>query len=115
MQVDPASGLKIADGWETVRANCVACHSGLHFLRQTGTRDSWQDAIRWMQRSQGLWALAPEVENEILDYLATNYAPTVKDYRRAALPWTQLPPNPYGTPIPTTKAVAPAAPTIPAP
>ena len=31
--------------------------------------------IRWMQDTQNLWQFTPEVENEILDYLADNYAP----------------------------------------
>ncbi|MFT5128092.1 MAG: hypothetical protein ACI8W8_001701 [Rhodothermales bacterium] len=106
LAVDDASGLKMAEGWETVRANCVACHSGRHFLRQTGSRDNWKDAIRWMQRTQGLWPLAPEVESVILDFLSTNYAPSTKDYRRAPLSRSLLPPNPYGTPIPVTKPAA---------
>jgi hypothetical protein len=105
--VDELTGLKIADGWTTVRANCVGCHSGRHFLRQTGTRDTWQDAIRWMQRYQGLWQMPPAIESEILDYLAANYAPSAQTYRRAPLQWTQLPKNPYGTPIPITPVTAP--------
>jgi len=26
-EIDPDSGLVIADGWEIVRANCTVCHS----------------------------------------------------------------------------------------
>jgi hypothetical protein len=101
-EVDAFSGLKVAPGWETVRTHCIACHSGRHFLRQTGTRDTWEDAIRWMQANHGLWQIPPADEKVILDYLAVHYAPRTDDYRRAPLPWSQLPPNPYGTPIPVT-------------
>ena len=48
-EIDPDSGLTIADGWETVRANCTACHSAKFITFQRGDRDTWESMIRWMQ------------------------------------------------------------------
>jgi hypothetical protein len=68
------TGLKVAEGFELVRANCTACHSGKLIAQNRATREGWQEMIRWMQATQGLWELG-ENEAAILDYLAANYAP----------------------------------------
>ncbi|MCB0550243.1 MAG: hypothetical protein KDD19_21925 [Phaeodactylibacter sp.] len=69
-----ATGLRAAEGFEVVRANCTGCHSGKLIAQNRATRDGWQEMIRWMQRTQGLWQLG-ENEAAILNYLAANYAP----------------------------------------
>ncbi|MCO6476840.1 MAG: hypothetical protein J5I94_09490 [Phaeodactylibacter sp.] len=69
-----ATGLRVAEGFDVVRANCTGCHSGKLIAQNRATRDGWQEMIRWMQRTQGLWQLG-ENEAVILDYLAANYAP----------------------------------------
>jgi len=94
VEVDGFTGLIIADGWEQVRANCIACHSPRLITQQRGTAAHWLSMIRWMQEKQNLWQMAPEVENAIVDYLATNYPPQA-DRRRAAIPPELMPPNPY--------------------
>ncbi|MCB0555582.1 MAG: hypothetical protein KDD02_18690 [Phaeodactylibacter sp.] len=68
------TGLAVAEGFEVVRANCTVCHSGHLVAQNRATRDGWQEMIRWMQRTQGLWQLGDK-EAVILDYLAANYAP----------------------------------------
>jgi len=68
------SGLVTVDGWELVLRNCTACHSGKLVTQNRATREGWEKMIRWMQETQGLWALG-EAEPKILDYLAANYAP----------------------------------------
>lgn len=68
------TGLIIAEGFETVRATCTACHSGKLVAQNRATRTGWKEMITWMQETQGLWALG-ENEPIILDYLATNYGP----------------------------------------
>lgn len=93
-KIDPKSGLKIAPGWETVKANCTACHSAKFIIAQQGDRKTWLEIIRWMQRTQGLWPLDPKTENTILTYLATQYPP-VQGGRRPNLPAGALPPNPW--------------------
>ena len=69
-----ASGLVVAEGFETVKATCTACHSGKLVTQNRATREGWEDLIRWMQQTQGLWELGDQ-EKIILDYLAANYAP----------------------------------------
>ncbi|MCB9264230.1 MAG: hypothetical protein H6558_04295 [Lewinellaceae bacterium] len=78
-----ATGLRVAEGFEVVRATCTGCHSGKLIAQNRATRDGWQEMIRWMQRTQGLWELGKN-EADILDYLAANYAP-VEIGRRANL------------------------------
>lgn len=69
-----ATGLKIAEGWELVRTTCTACHSAALVTQNRATYEGWEEMIRWMQATQGLWDLG-DTEPRILEYLANNYAP----------------------------------------
>ncbi len=82
-KLDPASGLVIAPGFEQVRAQCTACHSGRLVAQNRADRDGWLQMIRWMQDTQNLWPLG-EAEPVILDYLEANYGPLPRG-RRAPL------------------------------
>ena len=88
--IDPETGLIMAPGWDLVKANCTVCHSAKFITWQRGDRDTWESMIRWMQKTQGLWPLSPDVETTILDYLAASYPPG-KASRRANLSPGQLP------------------------
>jgi len=88
--VDEASGLIKAPGWEFVRANCGGCHSHALVIQQRADRQTWLDMIRWMQASQNLWQFAPDTEAQILDYLAANYPPQ-PNRRRAPIPPSLMP------------------------
>lgn len=68
------TGLKVAPGYELVRANCTACHSANLITQNRASREGWQEMIVWMQAEQGLWDLGTN-ETPILNYLAANYAP----------------------------------------
>lgn len=93
---DPATGMIIAEDWELVRNNCIICHSPQQFLRQRGTRNTWQTVVDWMQKDHGLiWLVDPAMEDKIVTYLAENYPPEEGNYRRAPIAVTLLPPNPY--------------------
>lgn len=89
-EVDAATGLVMAPGWLHVRANCGGCHSHALVTSQRADRDTWLTMIRWMQATQNLWQLAPDVETELLDYLASAYAPPPAT-RRAPLPAALMP------------------------
>ena len=80
-------------GWELVRDNCTECHSSQIIVQNSGTREVWKSRIEWMQDSQGLGELGPELEASILDYLATNYGQKSAS-RRQALPAHLMPGNP---------------------
>ncbi len=87
---DGKTGLEIAPGWQLVRAHCGGCHSHALVTSQRADRETWLAIIRWMQATQNLWQFEPAVEDEILDYLANNYAPRPA-YRRAPLPERLMP------------------------
>lgn len=89
-ETDLTTGLIVAPGWENVRAHCGGCHSHALVTQQRASRQTWLDMIRWMQQSQNLWQFQPEVETQILDYLAANYAPQ-PNRRRAPIPASLLP------------------------
>ena len=93
---DTVMGLVQAPGFELVLQNCITCHGPRQFLQQRGDRDTWRGLIRWMQRDHGLRALEDDVEDRIVDYLATNYGPE-HGGRRRPLPPDLMPPNPYAT------------------
>jgi len=93
-ETDPDSGLVIDDNWLIVKAHCGACHSTRLVTQNRGSRQTWLDMIRWMQAGQGLWYFDPQTETNILDYLAKNY-PTPDGYRRAPIPRSLMPENPY--------------------
>jgi hypothetical protein len=93
-ETDPATGLKIAESWELVRNNCIACHSLKLVTQQRGTATQWLTVIRWMQDKQNLWQFDPETETRIINYLAENYPPRA-DQRRTALSPLLMPENPY--------------------
>jgi hypothetical protein len=82
-KTDPQSGLLVAEGFDQVKAQCTACHSGRLVAQNRADRDGWLQMIRWMQETQGLWPLG-EAEPVILDYLAEHYGPLPRG-RRAPL------------------------------
>ncbi len=94
-QIDAASGLVIAPGWEVVRAQCTACHSSKLITQNRATRKGWLDAIRWMQATQKLWHLGAN-EPVILDYLSRHYGvpDRYQRMRRQPLSVHELPPSP---------------------
>lgn len=98
LPLDPLTGMKMDDNWELVRNNCITCHSAQLFLRQKGTQVTWSEIVKWMQTDGGLWALAPELEEKIVTYLAENYGPG-EAYRRSPIPATLMPTNPYESEI----------------
>lgn len=69
-----ASGLKVAPGFDLVKAHCTACHSGKLVAQNKNTKEGWKQLITWMQETQGLWDLG-ESEGIILEYLAQQYSP----------------------------------------
>lgn len=93
-EVDTETGLIINSGWQQVQTTCTTCHSAQLITQNSGSREVWHSRILWMQDTQGLQQLAPELEATILDYLAENYGPKAAT-RRAGLAAHLLPANPY--------------------
>jgi hypothetical protein len=88
--IDEATGLIKNPGWEQVQANCGGCHSHALVTSQRADRNTWLDSIRWMQATQNLWQFEPQIEAQILDYLAENYPP-MANRRRAPIPPSLMP------------------------
>lgn len=88
-----AGDLIQAEGWQLVRDNCTECHSSQIIVQNSGNREVWKSRIEWMQSSQGLGELSPELEDSILDYLTTHYGQKIAS-RRQALPAHLMPSNP---------------------
>ncbi len=95
-ELDPVTGLIMAQDWEIVRANCTPCHSAKLVTQQRGTAEQWLTMIRWMQAKQNLWPFDENTEHRIIAYLANNYPPDAAR-RRAAIPPGLMPPNPYSS------------------
>lgn len=92
-EVDPSTGFVKAKDWELAVRNCTACHSAKLVTQNRGDREHWKSMIRWMQETQNLWPLAPEIESRLLDYLATHYGARTYS-RRPPLPAHLMPPDP---------------------
>lgn len=94
--LDPVTGMKMAGDWEIVRNHCIICHSSKTFLQTRGTESTWSAVLQWMQTRGGLWKLDPQVEKTIVGYLAEHYGPG-ENFRRAPIPATLMPENPYAS------------------
>ncbi|MEM8766727.1 MAG: hypothetical protein AAGE43_04740 [Pseudomonadota bacterium] len=89
-ELDPATGLVVAEGWELAAAHCGGCHSHRLVTAQRGDAEFWRNTIRWMQRTQNLWQIPEAQEQVLLAYLAEHY--NEADWgRRPPLPASQLP------------------------
>ena len=93
-EIDKATGLIKAQGWETVRNNCIACHSTKLITQNHGARNRWLAMIEWMQETQGLQQFDAETQETILSYLSVNYG-AKEDARRSSLDPRLMPKNPY--------------------
>lgn len=78
---DTTTGLVINPGFELIRSQCTGCHSAKLVTQNRLSRAGWESALRWMQRTQGLWDLGPD-ETKILDYLEFNYGPVATGRRQ---------------------------------
>ena len=88
---EPADGeLVRAPDWELAARHCGACHSYRLVTAQRGDARFWTDVLRWMQATQGLWAIEAEEEARLITYLASSYGE--EDFgRRPALSPTLMP------------------------
>ncbi len=77
------TGLKDGKGVLVVAHTCTVCHSADIVMMNRMNEERWNETIKWMQKTQGLWDLG-ENQKIIVDYLTTNY-PMPKATRRANL------------------------------
>jgi hypothetical protein len=80
--------LKPGPGRELVLGNCLLCHSTAVIAASHQTRERWDRTITKMQTQNGLWPIAPEIRNQILDYLAATQPPSDPGLEKAKeTPW----------------------------
>tara|TARA_B100000686_G_scaffold350279_1_gene445811 strand:+ start:4341 stop:4730 length:390 start_codon:yes stop_codon:yes gene_type:complete len=72
------TNLQTGKGMNLVLDNCTSCHSAAIIVQNRMSRSDWNKTITWMQEEQGLWELALDDRNKILDYLATHQGKTEK-------------------------------------
>ncbi len=94
LELDAVTGLIQGQDWEVVRTSCTSCHTAQLITQNSGSREVWLSRIEWMQETQGLQQLAPDVQEKVLQYLAEYYGPKPAT-RRPALASHLLPANPY--------------------
>jgi hypothetical protein len=70
-----ATELPEGPGKNLVLAQCGVCHSLALVTQNRMTRDKWDETITWMQETQNLWLIPPEMRNSILDYLEKHFSP----------------------------------------
>jgi hypothetical protein len=85
------TGFVEGDGLMLVVNNCTNCHSAKLVTQNRMSKERWVATIRWMQETQNLWDLGNN-EEAIVNYLATNYAPTDKGRRQnlTDIEWYEL-------------------------
>ena len=54
---------------------CVACHGSQIILRQSMTRERWDETLNWMSEKQAMPVLAGDERKLVLDYLAQAFPP----------------------------------------
>lgn len=64
-----SSALKPGKGREIVAAACTLCHTAEIIVASHMSRKTWDTTINWMQETQGLVELEPDIRALILDYL----------------------------------------------
>jgi hypothetical protein len=77
------TGLIEAEGLMSVVSNCTSCHSAKLITQNRMNAERWNETIKWMQETQGLWDLGGNQEI-IVNYLVKNY-PLIKKGRRMKL------------------------------
>jgi hypothetical protein len=57
------------EGRDVVLAACTGCHTTDLIVSAHMSRKSWDTTLTWMEETQGLEPLEPDVRKTILDYL----------------------------------------------
>lgn len=69
------AAMKPGAGRETTYYMCAGCHSIRLVTQQGMNRARWAGTLQWMTDKQGMPALDPATESEILQYLSEQYGP----------------------------------------
>jgi len=90
---DDYEALPDGEGKDLVYGICSACHSFKLVAQQGMTRKKWDKTLDWMYEQQGMPRLEPEIESQVLDYLAQHFG--IDD--QAKQQGKSSTPSPFGT------------------
>jgi hypothetical protein len=79
--------LEPGEGREIVIAACTGCHNTDIIVSAHMGRKSWDATLTWMQETQGLAPLVPEVRKIILDYLEKTQGLADDEAEGTSSPW----------------------------
>ncbi len=63
------SGLEPGEGRDIVWAACTSCHTAEIIVASHMSRKTWDTTLTWMEETQDLAKLEPDIRDLILDYL----------------------------------------------
>jgi len=89
---DDYEALPEGEGKNIVYGVCSGCHSVKLVMQQGMTRKKWDKTLDWMYEQQGMPELQPDIEKQVLDYLAQHFN---VDDERAGESQTATP-SPFG-------------------
>ncbi len=100
----PESAGEEVDGQALLEENCLACHDDSYIVSSKLSREHW-DGVLDLMLGMGMPPLAPEIRDQLLDYLSTEYGPdepgdgsgsVAAEAEAPDLPWAtpRYPPNP---------------------
>ena len=62
-----SSGLEPGEGRETVWGVCTSCHTAEIIVASHMSRKTWDTTLTWMEETQGLNQLEPDIRELVLD------------------------------------------------
>lgn len=80
------SGLEPGKGRDIVWAACTSCHTAEIIIASHMSRKTWDTTLNWMEETQGLTELEPDMRELILDYLEETQGLDEQD-DGASSPW----------------------------
>jgi hypothetical protein len=84
---DQETPLKPGEGRETVAERCTVCHTAEIIVQSHMSRKTWETTLTWMEETQGLAPLEPEVRKVILDYLEVTQGVELDESDGTDSPW----------------------------
>ena len=67
--VQDDTGLAPGEGREIVAVVCTTCHTAEIIVASRMSRKTWDTTLTWMEETQGLAKLEPDIRELVLDYL----------------------------------------------
>jgi hypothetical protein len=84
------------EGRDLVFAACTGCHTTELIVSSHMSRKTWDTTLDWMEETQGLEPLPPDVRKAILDYLEKTQGLEDEEESQSSGPWAspRYRPNP---------------------